>query len=337
VKKAFITGITGQDGSYLAELLVEKGYQVAGLIRPASINTTDRIQPLIKKGAIKLFPGDLLDAKSIRAALLAFCPDELYNLAAMSHVKSSFSLAEYVMQVNGTGVIRLLEAIKEMNPNARIYQASTSELFGKVAKSPQNEETPFHPRSPYGIAKLQAFWAVVNYREAYGMYACNGILFNHESPRRGEKFVSRKISLGASLISAGKQEKLFLGNLNAKRDWGYAKEFVHGMWQMLQQEKPQDFVLATGKTHTVREFVQKAFAEVGKTIVWEGLGVEEKGIDAATGRVVVEVNPELFRPAEVDILLGDASKAKKELGWEAKTSFEELVALMVKSDQGSLI
>jgi GDPmannose 4,6-dehydratase len=242
-------------------------------------------------------------------------------------------MPEYVMQVNGVCLLNMLEAAKEINPSMRIYQASTSELFGKAVFCPQNEQTPFHPRSPYGIAKLQAFWTIVNYREAYEMYACNGILFNHESPRRGEEFVSRKISLGVNRIVKGLEEKIFLGNLDAQRDWGYAKEFVFGMWQMLQQEKPQDFVLATGKTHTVRNFVEKAFSEVGIALAWHGKGLEEKGIDTKTGNVVVEIDARFFRPAEVDVLLGDASKAKKELGWEAKTTFSELVSLMVQSDK----
>lgn len=336
MKKALITGITGQDGSYLAELLIEKGYQVAGLVRPTSVATTKRIQTLIDQGKVQIIVGDLIDSKSIKQALASFCPDELYNLAAMSHVKTSFDLAEYVMQVNGFSVFHLLDAAKEINPSIRVYQASTSELFGKAVECPQNEKTPFHPRSPYGIAKLQAFWTVVNHREAYGMYACNGILFNHESPRRGEEFVSRKISLAACRIACGLQEKLRLGNLDAQRDWGYAKEFVYGMWQMLQQDEPQDFVLATGKTHKVRDFVKRAFAEVGIEVEWQGSGIFEKGIDSATGKTLIEINPEFFRPAEVDLLLGDPSRAKKELGWEAKTSFEELVSLMVKSDQASM-
>ncbi|MES2199442.1 MAG: GDP-mannose 4,6-dehydratase [Chlamydiota bacterium] len=333
MKKALITGVAGQDGSYLAELLLEKGYSVLGLIRHSSSPNLKRIEPLLQNRSLQLVEGDLLDSCSLRDTLQKFSPDEVYNLAAMSHVKSSFALPEYTMEVNGLAVLRLLESIRQVVPESKVYQASTSELFGKVLTSPQNETTPFHPRSPYGIAKLCAFWAIRNYKEAYGLYACNGILFNHESPRRGEEFVSRKISLAVNKIALGKQEKLLLGNLDAKRDWGYAKEFVYGMWQILQLDKPEDFVLATGKTHTVREFVEKAFLEVGITICWEGEGVEEKGRDSATGKLLVEVSKEFFRPSEVDVLLGDASKAKQKLGWEAKMSFSELVSLMVKKDQ----
>lgn len=333
MKKALITGVAGQDGSYLAELLLEKGYSVLGLVRHSSFPNLKRIEPLLQNRSLQLVEGDLLDSSSLRDTLQKFRPDEVYNLAAMSHVKSSFSFPEYTMEVNGLAVLRLLESIKHVVPETRVYQASTSELFGKVVTSFQDETTPFHPRSPYGIAKLCAFWAVRNYKEAYGLYACNGILFNHESPRRGEEFVSRKISLAVNKIALGKQEKLFLGNLEAKRDWGYAEEFVYGMWQMLQLEKPEDFVLATGKAHTVREFVERAFLEVGITIQWEGRGVEEKGRDPSTGKVLVEVSQEFFRPSEVDFLLGNALKAKQKFGWEPKVSFEELVSLMVKKDR----
>ena len=332
MKKALITGITGQDGSYLAELLVEKGYLVTGLVRRSSSVSTERIKGLLEHERVRLIEGDLLDAASLRNALEVSSPDEIYNLAAMSHVKSSFSMSEYTLDVNGFGVLKLLEAAREIVPYVKFYQASTSELFGKVQSSPQNETTPFHPRSPYGISKLYAYWTVINYREAHGLYACNGILFNHESPRRGESFVSRKISLAVAKIALGLQSKLTLGNLDAKRDWGYAKEFVHGMWLMLQQETPEDFVLATGKMHTVREFTVRAFQEMGISLIWEGEGVKEKGIDSVTRKVLVDVSPDFFRSAEVDILLGDASKAKKKLDWEPSVLFEELVSLMVKSD-----
>lgn len=337
MKKALITGVAGQDGSYLAELLLEKGYLVLGLVRHSSSLNLRRIEPFLQNRSLQIVEGDLLDSFSLKDVLQKFSPDEVYNLAAMSHVKSSFTLPEYTMEVNGLAVLRFLESIRQIVPEARVYQASTSELFGKVVTSPQNEATPFYPRSPYGIAKLCAFWAVRNYKEAYGLYACNGILFNHESPRRGEEFVSRKISLAVNKIAAGKQEKLFLGNLDAKRDWGYAKEFVYGMWQMLQLDTAEDFVLATGKAHTVREFVEKAFLEVGITIFWEGEGVKEQGRDLRTGKILVEVNKEFFRPAEVDFLLGDPSKAKQAFGWEAKVSFSELVSLMVQKDREALL
>jgi GDPmannose 4,6-dehydratase len=330
MKKAFITGITGQDGSYLAEFLLEKGYSVHGMVRRSSSPNLDRIAHL--KGKIELHEGDLSDAFSLKKNIERISPDEVYNLAAMSHVKVSFEMPEYTADVDGLGVLRLLDAIRSHNPKIRFYQASTSELFGKVQEIPQSEKTPFHPRSPYGAAKLYAYWMVVNYREAYGMYACNGILFNHESPRRGETFVSRKISLAVSRIMAGAQKKLFLGNLDAKRDWGYAKDFVEGMWLMLQQTKAEDFVLATGKTTTVRDFVSMAFREVGIDMQWRGVGVQEKGY-SQKGDLLVEVSPEFFRPAEVDLLVGDARKAKSKLGWEPKTSVQELVKMMVEADQ----
>jgi len=332
MKKAFITGITGQDGSYLAEFLIQKGYQVIGLVRRTSGSTKSRIEHLIGNASLQLIEGDLLDPSSLQKALEQTKPDEIYNLAAMSHVHSSFAVPEYTMQVNGLSVLCLLELVKQIIPTAKVYQAGTSEMFGKTSEHPQNEKTPFYPRSPYGIAKLCAFWAGVHYRESYGLYVANGILFNHESPRRGEEFVSRKISLSVAKIALGKQEKLFLGNLDAKRDWGYAKEFVTGMWQILQQATPDDFVLATAETHTVREFVKKAFGRLDINLVWEGEGVYEKGIDTKTGKTLVEVSTDFFRPAEVDLLLGDFSKAKKTLPWEPKTSFEELISLMVKSD-----
>ncbi len=332
VKKAFITGVTGQDGSYLAELLLEKGYQVSGLVRRSSSSSRYRIQHLINERSLQIIEGDLSDAFSLKRALEISKPDEIYNLAAMSQVQSSFSMPTYTTDINALGVLRLLEASQEVTPQAKIYQASTSELFGKVEFSSQNEKTPFHPRSPYGISKLHAFWSVVNHREAYNCFACNGILFNHESPRRGEDFVSRKISLGVVNIAKGKQDTLVLGNLDARRDWGYAKEFVCGMWQILQQENPDDYVLSTGQTHTVREFVQKAFAHLGYNIVFEGKGLDEKGIDSSSGRVLVKISKNFFRPTEVDILQGDASKAKKQWGWAPKVSFSELVSLMVDSD-----
>lgn len=337
MKKAFITGITGQDGSYLAELLLEKGYEVHGLVRRSSTSCSlERIQHLLQDPSIKdrffLHDGDLADAKSLKSALLKADPDEIYNLAAMSDVKLSFEMPEYTADIDGIGVFRLLEIVREHFPKARFYQASTSELYGKVQQTPQNEKTPFHPRSPYGLAKLYAYWSVVNYREAYGLFACNGILFNHESPRRGENFVSRKITLAVSRIAKGLQKKLVLGNLDAKRDWGFAPDFVEGMWKMLQQPSPQDYVLATGKTTTVRDFVSLAFLEVGAEISWEGTGLMEIGKNTQTGEILVEVSPEFFRPAEVDLLIGDASKAKQELRWEATTDLKELVQIMVASD-----
>jgi len=333
VKKALITGITGQDGSYLAELLVEKGYAVHGIVRRSSSPNLDRIQHL--EGKIHLHEGDLGDSSSLKRIVEKTDPDEVYNLGAMSHVKVSFEMPEYTADVDGVGVLRLLDAIKGHNPKIRFYQASTSELFGKVREIPQSEKTPFYPRSPYGVAKLYAYWIVVNYRESYGMYACNGILFNHESPRRGEAFVSRKITMAAAKIAAGLQKTLLLGNLDAKRDWGFARDFVEGMWLMLQQEKPDDFVLATGETTTVRKFVEMAFNEVGLPIQWKGKGVEEKGM-GPDGRVLIEVSPQFFRPAEVDLLIGDPSKAKKLLGWNPKTSVEELMKMMVRSDRESI-
>ncbi len=331
-KTALITGITGQDGSYLAELLLEKGYEVFGLIRRSSTSRVERIESLLKKKGVVLCEGDLADFSSLKKAVEVSSPDEIYNLAAMSHVKSSFDMPEYTANVNALGVLRLLEVVRESNAEIRFYQASTSELFGKAQDVPQSEETPFYPRSPYGIAKQYAYWSVVNYREAYGLYACNGILFNHESPRRGENFVSRKITLGVARIFYGLQEKLLLGNLSAKRDWGYAKDFVEGMWRMLQIEQPGDYVLATGHCFSVREFVTLAFRQIGIEIIWEGIGLMEKGVDAATGKILVEVSPEFFRPTEVDLLIGDYSKAKEALGWSPQTAFADLVALMVEHD-----
>ncbi len=336
MKSALITGITGQDGSYLAELLLQKGYIVHGLVRRSSTSNLGRIAHLCDDDALKgrlfLHEGDLADSPSLMRIVETAEPTEVYNLAAMSDVKVSFELPEYTGDIDGIGVLRLLEVIRHVNPEIHFYQASTSELYGKVRTVPQNEETPFHPRSPYGVAKLYAYWATVNYREAYQMFACNGILFNHESPRRGEKFVSRKITLAAARIKAGLQEKLTLGNLDAKRDWGYAKDFVEGMWQMLQQDQPEDYVLATGETTTVRRFVELAFLQVDVQIVWEGTGIDEKGRDAKTGQVIVDVSPEFFRPAEVELLIGDPSKAKRKLGWSPKTTVEELVRIMMHTD-----
>lgn len=340
MKKAFITGITGQDGSYLAELLLDKGYCVHGLVRRSSTSNASRISHLIQNKNLKerfhLHEGDLSDSSSIERLLSEIKPDEIYNLGAMSHVKVSFDVPEYTANVDGLGVLRLLEAMRKNCPHARFYQASTSELYGKVQEIPQSETTPFYPRSPYGVAKLYAYWAVVNYRESYGLYACNGILFNHESPRRGETFVSRKITLAASRIVEGLQDKLILGNLDAKRDWGYAKDFVEGMWLMLQQEKPEDFVLATGETTTVRRFVECSFKHLGIDIEWIGSGVEEKGLDAKTKKVLVEVSPEFFRPAEVDLLIGNPEKAKAQLGWSASTSIEDLVSIMMAHDVSAM-
>ena len=342
IKKALITGITGQDGSYLAEFLLEKGYEVHGIVRRSSTFNRGRIEHLylarhIKdqkdNGGLTLHYGDLTDSSSLMCILQAVQPDEIYNLAAQSHVKVSFEVPEYTAEVDAVGTLRLLEAVRNLGLKARIYQASTSELFGKVVEVPQKETTPFYPRSPYGVAKQYGYWITKNYREAYGLFAVNGILFNHESARRGENFVTRKITLGACRIKQGMQDKLYLGNLDARRDWGYAKDYVECMWLMLQHPVPEDFVIATGEYHTVREFCTLAFAEAGITLRWEGSGVEEKGIDTATGKVLVEVDPKFFRPTEVEQLLGDPSKAKALLGWNPrKTTFEELVRLMVRSD-----
>lgn len=336
-KKALITGITGQDGSYLAEFLLEKGYEVHGVIRRASTFNTHRIDHLYKDRHNKdvrmfLHYGDMTDSSNLNRLLERIEPDEIYNLAAQSHVKVSFEVPEYTAEVDAVGTLRFLDAIKDTGLKTKFYQASTSELYGLVQEIPQTEKTPFYPRSPYGVAKLYAYWITVNYREAYGIFACNGILFNHESPRRGETFVTRKITMAAARIKAGLQDKLYLGNLHAKRDWGYAPEYVEGMWLMLQHHTPEDFVLATGQTHTVREFATKAFAELGINIEWTGEGVDEKGIDSSTGRVMVEVDPNYYRPTEVDLLVGDATKAKKLLGWEPKVSFDELVRIMVNAD-----
>lgn len=342
MKKALITGITGQDGSYLAEFLLEKGYEVHGIVRRSSTFNRERIEHLYLEEyiakrsstpAIKLHYGDMTDSSSLERILMLVKPDEIYNLAAQSHVKVSFDVPEYTAETDAIGTLRLLEAVRILGLDCKIYQASTSELYGKVLETPQKETTPFYPRSPYGVAKQYGFWITKNYREAYNMFAVNGILFNHESERRGENFVTRKITLGVARIAQGKQDKILLGNLNAKRDWGYAKDYVECMWLMLQHETPDDYVIATGETHMVREFVELAFAEVGIKIEWKGEGVNEKGIDASNGRVLVEVSPNYFRPTEVDLLLGDPTKAKTVLGWNpTKTPFKELVKLMVTSD-----
>ena len=343
-KVALITGVTGQDGSFLAEFLIEKGYEVHGIIRRSSSFNTERIEHLyfeewvrdMKRGrALNLHYGDMTDSSSLIRIIQQTQPNEIYNLAAQSHVKVSFDVPEYTAETDATGTLRLLEAVRilGLEKKTKIYQASTSELFGLVQEIPQRETTPFYPRSPYGVAKLYGFWITKNYRESYGMFAVNGILFNHESERRGETFVTRKITLAAARIAAGEQDKLYLGNLSALRDWGYARDYVECMWLMLQHDTPEDFVIATGEQHSVREFTERAFHEVGIDLRWEGEGVEERGIDIATGRVLVEVDPKYFRPAEVETLLGDPTKAKELLGWNpSKTSFEELVRIMVRHD-----
>ncbi len=341
-KVALITGITGQDGSYLAELLLEKGYEVHGIIRRHSTICTDRIDHLYNNKELRdkrffLHHGDLTDSCNLLSLINKIKPDEVYNLAAQSHVAVSFEVPEYTAEATGVGTIRLLDAIHQSGLKCKFYQASTSELFGGIpGTAPQNEKTPFYPKSPYGAAKLYSYWITVNYRESYDMFACNGILFNHESPRRGETFVTRKITRAVADIMAGKQDTLYLGNMNAKRDWGFAGDYVEGMWRILQQDKPSDYVLATNETHTVREFVELSFAEVGIDIEWQGEGVDEKGIDKKTGKVLVAVNPRYFRPAEVELLWGDATKAETELGWKRKVSFKELVAMMVDSDMREL-
>ena len=324
-KVALITGITGQDGSYLAELLLEKGYEVHGIVRRASLINTHRIDHIYEQ--IHLHYGDLTDATNIIGVIKKIEPDEIYNLGAQSHVKVSFETPEYTAQVDGLGTLRVLEAVRllGMEKKTRIYQASTSELYGLVQATPQTETTPFYPRSPYGVAKLYGYWIVKNYREAYGMHCSSGILFNHESPRRGETFVTRKITQGLSRISVGVQDALYLGNLDAKRDWGHAKDYVEAMWLMLQQDQPDDYVIATGEQHSVREFVELAAPLFGLDIEWDGEGLNEKGVDKITGRSIIEVSEKYFRPTEVDSLLGDATKAKEKLGWEPKTTFKQLV------------
>jgi GDPmannose 4,6-dehydratase len=339
MKKALITGITGQDGSYLAEFLLEKGYEVHGIIRRSSSINTWRIDslynnPTILNKTLFLHYGDLTDSISLTNIIREVMPDEIYNLAAQSHVKISFEIPEITAQIDALGTLKILEILKMLKDikKIKLYQASTSELYGKVQEIPQSEKTPFYPRSPYGVSKLYAYWIIKNYREAYNIFACNGILFNHESERRGFNFVTRKITLGLANIKLGNQEVLYLGNLNAKRDWGYAKEFVEAMWLMLQQEKPEDFVIATGESHTIREFVEVACEELGINLKWQGEGINEVGIDQDTGKEIIKIDKKYFRPTEVDFLLGDPTKAKEILGWKAKTKFSDLVKLMVKSD-----
>lgn len=338
-KVALITGITGQDGAYLAELLLDKGYSVHGVKRRASLFNTDRIDHLYRDPHetgrdLTLHYGDMTDSTNLIRIIQETQPDEIYNLAAQSHVQVSFETPEYTANADGIGVLRLLEAIRilGLEKKTRFYQASTSELFGKVQETPQKETTPFYPRSPYAVAKLYAYWICVNYREAYGIFACNGILFNHESPIRGETFVTRKITRAVSRIKMGLQEKLYLGNLDARRDWGHAQDYVKAMWLMLQQEKPEDFVIATGVTTKVRDFVDMAFRHVGIEIEWQGTGVDEKGIEKATGKILVEVDPRYFRPTEVELLLGDPAKAREKLGWKPETNLQKLVSDMMNAD-----
>jgi GDPmannose 4,6-dehydratase len=342
-KKALITGVTGQDGAYLAELLLSKGYSVWGVKRRSSSFNTGRIDHLYKDAHeadsnFRLVYGDLTDSTNLIRVIQEIQPDEIYNLAAQSHVMVSFETPEYTANADAIGALRILEAIRllKLEKKTRFYQASTSELYGKVQETPQTEKTPFYPRSPYGVAKLYAYWITVNYREAYGMHASNGILFNHESPIRGETFVTRKITRAVAAIKLGLQKRLFLGNLDAKRDWGHARDYVEGMWLMLQQDAPDDYVLATGEAHSVREFVERAFSHVGITISWRGSGVEETGVEDLTGQALVSIDPRYFRPTEVDLLLGNASKAKRQLGWSHNTKFAELVREMVEADLAAL-
>ncbi|WP_298435360.1 GDP-mannose 4,6-dehydratase [Geobacter sp.] len=337
MKRALITGITGQDGSYLTELLLDKGYEVHGIIRRSSSFNTGRVDHLYRdphETDVRLFLhyGDLNDASSINKVLRDVRPDEIYNLGAQSHVRVSFDVPEYTGEVDALGTVRLLEGIRETGLNTKFYQASSSELYGKVVETPQRETTPFYPRSPYACAKAYSFYITVNYRESYNMFACNGILFNHESPRRGETFVTRKITRAATRIKLGLQERLFLGNLDAKRDWGFAGDYVEAMWMMLQQPEPDDYVVATGETCSVRLFAEKVFARLDMPLVWQGMGINEKGIDSKTGRIVIEIDPKYFRPAEVDLLLGDPTKAKSNLGWKPRTDFDGLVNMMVDAD-----
>jgi GDPmannose 4,6-dehydratase len=336
MKKALITGITGQDGSYLAELLLEKDYEVHGVVRRSSTFNRGRIDHLRKDSVgerhLRLHYGDLGDTESLTTILAEVVPDEVYNLAAQSHVGISFTMPTYTGEVSGLGTVRILEAVRQIVPQARFYQASSSELFGKAIEVPQNEQTPFHPRSPYAVAKLFSFWATVNFREAYGIYASNGILFNHESPRRGENFVTRKITRAVAEIAVGQRDRISLGNLEARRDWGYAGDFVDAIWRILQADEPDDWVVGTGEEHSVREFCELAFAHTGIELEWTGSGTDEVGRDCASGAIRVVVNPRYFRPAEVDRLLSDASKAQRELGWEPQVKFEELVRMMVDAD-----
>jgi GDPmannose 4,6-dehydratase len=336
MKKALITGVTGQDGSYLAELLLEKGYEVHGIVRRSSTFNRDRIDHLRKPsagdGRLRLHYGDLGDSESLTAILSDVKPNEVYNLAAQSHVGISFTMPTYTGDVSGLGVVRLLEGVRQVVPEAGFYQASSSELFGKAREVPQNEETPFHPRSPYAVAKLYAYWATVNYREAHGLFAANGVLFNHESPRRGENFVTRKITRAVAEIATGRRESVALGNLEARRDWGFAGDFVDAMWRVLQAEAPDDWVIGLGEDHSVREFCELAFGHVGVELEWSGEGIDEIGRDRNSGAARVVVNPRYFRPAEVDQLLSDSTKARRELGWEPRVGFEELVMMMVDAD-----
>ncbi|MBI4993477.1 GDP-mannose 4,6-dehydratase [Candidatus Wolfebacteria bacterium] len=340
MKKALITGITGQDGSYLAEFLLEKEYEVHGIVRRVSTFNRQRIEHLMadteadiyKEKKFFIHYGDLTDSSSLHRIMRDIQPDELYHLGAQSHVRVSFDIPEFTGNTTALSTTRLLEAIRHDSPKTRFYQASSSEMFGKVQEVPQKETTSFYPRSPYGIAKVYAYWMAVNYRESYNLFACNGILFNHESPRRGENFVTRKITSGLVEIKKGKKEVLYLGNLNAKRDWGYAKDYVEGMWLMLQQDKPDDYILATNETHTVREFVEEVCKLLDFDLVWDEKGIDEKGIDKKTGKTIIKIDPKYFRPAEVDVLIGDYSKAKEKLGWEPKVKFKELVKIMVEAE-----
>jgi len=339
-KKALITGITGQDGSYLADLLIEKGYEVHGIVRRVSTFNRERIEPLMKNILLDIHKekkfflhyGDLTEASSLHRIIGEVKPDEAYHLGAQSHVRISFDIPEFTGNTTGLSATRLLEAIRHGSPKTKFYQASSSEMFGKVLETPQKETTPFYPCSPYAAAKVYAYWMAVNYRESYNLFACNGILFNHESPRRGENFVTRKITAGLTKIKRGEMEKLYLGNLNAKRDWGYAKDYVEGMWLMLQQDKPDDYILATGETHTVREFVEETCRVLDIDLAWEGEGMQEKGIDRKTGKTIIEIEAKYFRPAEVDLLMGDSSRAKEKLGWEPKVKFKKLVKIMVEAE-----
>jgi len=336
-KVALISGITGQDGSYLTELLLDKGYEVHGIMRRSSSFNTFRIEhiynnPELINKKFFLHYGDLTDSSNLNRLVEKIQPTEIYNLGAQSHVQVSFEVPEYTAEVDGVGTLRFLDAIKETGIKTKFYQASTSELYGKVQEIPQTEKTPFYPRSPYAAAKLYAYWIVINYREAYNVFACNGILFNHESERRGKTFVTRKITVAASKIMLGQQEQLYLGNLDSKRDWGYAPEYVEGMWRIMQADEPDDFVLATNETHSIREFIEETFKVLGEEIRWKGTGIDEKGILRSSGKTVIGIDPRYFRPTEVDILIGDFSKAKEKLGWEPKTRFRELVKIMVKSD-----
>lgn len=340
MKKALITGITGQDGSYLAELLLEKSYEVHGLIRRASTFNTGRIDHLFKDPHVKdpkffLHYGDLSDSSNISRLLEKIKPDEIYHLGAQSHVRISFDMPEYTADTTGLGTLRILDAIRDIGIKTKFYQASSSEMFGKALELPLKETTPFYPRSPYGVAKVFAYWITKNYRESYGLFACNGILFNHESERRGETFVTRKITRGLARIKLGKEKKLFLGNIDAKRDWGHAKDFVKAMWLMMQQREPDDYVIATNETHSVREFIEEAAAYFGFDLIWKGKGLKEKGIDKKTNKTIIEIDPRYFRPAEVDVLRGDYSKAHKKLGWKPDITFKELVNIMAKADYNS--